>query len=94
MGVVALGSGATQAAADQLDVVAQRAGDWLDQHPCPDPAIGVRFTEAFDGFASLADECAVAARSVPAFRPQDLDDKAARATVVLMEAMFATRKIQ
>lgn len=93
-GVIALGPGATQAAADQLQVVARHARSWLDRHPCPDPAIGAQFGGAFDAFTHLVDECAVAAKSVPTYRPQGLDEKAAKATVVLIEAMFATRQVE
>ena len=91
-GVLSLGSQATQAAADQLEVVARRARSWLDAHPCPDSAVGAQFAEAFDGFTTVAEECATAARSVPGYRPQDLDEKAAMATVLLMQAMYAIRQ--
>ena len=59
--------------------------------PCPDSAVGAQFAEAFDGFTTVAEECATAARSVPGYRPQDLDEKAAMATVLLMQAMYAIR---
>lgn len=58
----------------------------------PGPGYRCQFAAAFDGFALLAEEDAVAARS-RYLRP-DLDEKAARASVVLIEAMYGTRQTE
>ena len=92
MGVVALGPGATQAAADQMVVVARRAGSWLDRHPCPDPAIGAQFAEAFDGFTSFADECAWPPGTSRPIAPETSTTNLPGPPLSLMEAMYATRQ--
>ncbi len=76
MGVVALGPEAAQAAADHLEVAALHARTWHSDHPCPDPAIGDEFTAGFAAFTALADECAVAAKSIPGYRSHALDESA------------------
>ena len=91
MGVVALGPEATQAAADHLEVAALHARKWHSDHACPDPAIGDEFTATFDAFTALADECAVAARSIPGYRSHAFDESAGQAIAGLMTVMYAIR---
>ena len=91
MGVVTLGPEATQAAADQLEVAPLHVRAWHSGHPCPDPAIGEEFTAAF---SALADECAVAAKSIPGHSSQALDESAGQAVAGLMTVMYATRSAE
>ncbi|MGP0108001.1 MAG: hypothetical protein ACLPR9_03895 [Acidimicrobiales bacterium] len=94
MGVVALGPEATQAAADHLEVAAFHAREWHSGHPCPDPAIGEQVAAAFDAFTALADDCAVAAKSIPGYSSHALDERAGEAVAGLMTVMYATRSAE
>jgi hypothetical protein len=94
MGVVTLGPEAAQAAADHLEVAALYARAWLTDHTCPDPAIGEQFAAAFDAFTALADECAVAAKSIPGYSSHALDERARQAVAGLMTAMYAIRSAE
>jgi hypothetical protein len=92
-GVLFKGAQATYAAGDKVAVAAGTACAWLADHPCPDTAIGEQFEAAFDEFADLAEQCAIAARTIGdhrGSRHHDLDRRAARATADLMIAMHAT----
>ena len=87
--VVRRGPDATQAAATAL-----HAREWHSGHLCPDPAIGEEFTAAFDAFTALADECAVAAKSIPGCSSHALDESAGQAVAGLMTAMYSTRSAE
>lgn len=87
------GAQATSAAGDKVAVAAGSARAWLADHPCPDTATGEQSEAAFDEFADLAGQCAIAARTIGdhrGWRHHDLDGRTARATADLMIAMHAT----
>jgi len=92
--VVRRGPDATQAAATQAAATALHAREWHSGHLCPDPAIGEEFTAAFDAFTALADECAVAAKSIPGYSSHALDESAGQAVAGLMTAMYSTRSAE
>jgi hypothetical protein len=93
-GVVARGTEAIRAAANQLEPAAGDAREWLSDHPCPDSALGEQFAAAFDAFIALADECAVAATSIPGYVSHALDERAGQTVAGLMTAMYAIRSAE
>ena len=89
------GTPATCAAGKKLAVAVGSTIAWLVDHLCPDRAIGEQFETASDDFADLAEQCAIAARTIgdhPGSCHHDLDGKAARATADLMVALSATSR--
>ena len=89
-GVVARGTEAIRAAANQLEPTAADAREWLSDHPCPDSALGEEFAAVFDAFKALAEEC-TAASDIPGYDPEDLYERAGQVVADLMLAMYDTR---
>ncbi len=91
-GVLAEGAPATAAAGAGLAAATGSARAWLAVHPCPDTEVGELFEGAFGQFTTLAERCAMAARTIGDHRGRrhhDLDGRAARATADLMIALSA-----
>ena len=86
-GVANRGPEVTRAAALGVYSAAIDTREWLADHGCPDPAVGVQFAIAFGEFIALAEECTIAS-GITGYDSEDLGERSGRVVADLMLAMY------